>query len=161
MLGTRTHKRGDRRRRRTVGRINRGGGDGGEPVRSPPGADRRIAACSGAEMEGGRTRSGSRHPWRCLTEVCVRAACNQPSGKGNPGGRRCRWGSNLSHGCAEFCTANRGEWLAGACSAAGIAASLFRLAHARLRPQIRWEIASNQLVSNWRGGEETDSIAWE
>ena len=28
-------KRGDRRRRRTVGRIKRGGGDGGEPVRSP------------------------------------------------------------------------------------------------------------------------------
>ena len=30
-------KRGDRRRRRTVGRIERGGGDGGEPARSPPG----------------------------------------------------------------------------------------------------------------------------
>ena len=30
-------KRGDRRRRRTVGRIERGGGDGGEPVRSPSG----------------------------------------------------------------------------------------------------------------------------
>ena len=30
--GTRTRKRGDRRRRRTVGRIEGGGGDGGEPV---------------------------------------------------------------------------------------------------------------------------------
>ena len=30
-------KRGDRGRRRTVGRIERGGGDGGEPVRSPLG----------------------------------------------------------------------------------------------------------------------------
>jgi hypothetical protein len=40
MLGTRTHKRGDRGRRRTMGRINRGGGNGGEPVRSPPGAAR-------------------------------------------------------------------------------------------------------------------------
>ena len=30
-------KRGDRGRRRTVGRIERGGGDGGDPVRSPPG----------------------------------------------------------------------------------------------------------------------------
>jgi hypothetical protein len=29
-------KRGDRRRRRTVGRIECGGGDGGEPARSPP-----------------------------------------------------------------------------------------------------------------------------
>lgn len=36
-MGTRTHKRGDRGRRRTVGRIERGGGDGGEPVRSPQG----------------------------------------------------------------------------------------------------------------------------
>ncbi len=37
-MGTRTLiKRGDRGRRRTVGRIERGGGDGGEPVRSPPG----------------------------------------------------------------------------------------------------------------------------
>lgn len=36
-MGTRTQfKRGDRGRRRTVGRIKRGGGDGGEPVRSPP-----------------------------------------------------------------------------------------------------------------------------
>ena len=30
-------KRGDCGRRRTVGRIERGGGNGGEPVRSPPG----------------------------------------------------------------------------------------------------------------------------
>ena len=38
MKGTRTQiKRGDRGRRRTVGRIKRGGGDGGEPARSPPG----------------------------------------------------------------------------------------------------------------------------
>ena len=37
ILGTRTRKRGDRRRRRTVGRIKRGGGDGGEPVWGPPG----------------------------------------------------------------------------------------------------------------------------
>ncbi len=37
-MGTRTLiKRGDRGRRRTVGRIERGGGDDGEPVRSPPG----------------------------------------------------------------------------------------------------------------------------
>ncbi len=37
-MGTRTPiKRGDRGRRRTVGRIERGGGNGGEPVRSPPG----------------------------------------------------------------------------------------------------------------------------
>ncbi len=34
--GTGPDKRGDRRRRRTVGRIKRGGGDGGEPARSPP-----------------------------------------------------------------------------------------------------------------------------
>ena len=32
MMGTRTRKRGDRGRRRTEGRIERGGGDGGEPV---------------------------------------------------------------------------------------------------------------------------------
>jgi hypothetical protein len=31
-MGTRTQKRGDRGRRRTEGRINRGGGNGGEPV---------------------------------------------------------------------------------------------------------------------------------
>ena len=31
------NKRGDRGRRRTVGRIERGGGDGGDPARSPPG----------------------------------------------------------------------------------------------------------------------------
>jgi hypothetical protein len=37
MMGTRTRMRGDRRRRRTLGRIEGGGGDGGEPVRSPPG----------------------------------------------------------------------------------------------------------------------------
>lgn len=43
-MGTRTHKRGDRGRRRTVGRIKRGGGNGGEPVRSPP----RGAGQSGA-----------------------------------------------------------------------------------------------------------------
>ena len=30
-------KRGDRRRRRTMGRIERGGGNGDDPVRSPPG----------------------------------------------------------------------------------------------------------------------------
>lgn len=36
-MGTRTRMRGDRRRRRTLGRIKGGGGDGGEPVRSPPG----------------------------------------------------------------------------------------------------------------------------
>lgn len=42
-MGTRTHKRGDRGRRRTVGRIDRGGGNGGEPVRSPP-----VAGQSGA-----------------------------------------------------------------------------------------------------------------
>ena len=36
-LGTRTHKRGDRRRSRTLGRIKGGDGDGGEPVRSPSG----------------------------------------------------------------------------------------------------------------------------
>jgi hypothetical protein len=28
--------RGDRGRRRTVGRIDRGGGNGGDPVRNPP-----------------------------------------------------------------------------------------------------------------------------
>ena len=37
LMGTRTRKRGDRGRRRTVGWIKRGGGDGGEPVLSPPG----------------------------------------------------------------------------------------------------------------------------
>lgn len=30
-------KRGDRGRRRTAGRIERGGGNGGDPVRSPSG----------------------------------------------------------------------------------------------------------------------------
>jgi hypothetical protein len=30
-------KRGDQGRSRTAGRIKRGGGNGGEPVRSPPG----------------------------------------------------------------------------------------------------------------------------
>lgn len=43
-MGTRTHKRGDRGRCRTVGRINRGGGNGGEPVRSPPRGDGQSGA---------------------------------------------------------------------------------------------------------------------
>jgi len=37
LKGTRTQKRGDRRRSRTLGRIDRGDGDGGEPVWSPLG----------------------------------------------------------------------------------------------------------------------------
>ena len=37
-------KRGDRGRSRTVGRIERGGGDGGEPVRSAPGRPASPAA---------------------------------------------------------------------------------------------------------------------
>lgn len=48
--GTRAHKRGDRRRRRTVRRIKCGGGEGGEPALSPPGwksyASRQRAAFS-------------------------------------------------------------------------------------------------------------------
>ena len=36
-MGTRTHKRGDHGRRRTLRRIERGDGDDGEPVRSPSG----------------------------------------------------------------------------------------------------------------------------
>ena len=40
MMGTRTHKRGDRGRRRTEMRIKRGDGDDGEPARSPSAAGR-------------------------------------------------------------------------------------------------------------------------
>ena len=49
-------KRGDRGRRRTVGQIERGGGDGGEPVRGPPG--RPSKSRSRGRPMGGRSRRG-------------------------------------------------------------------------------------------------------
>ena len=56
-MGTRTQKRGDRRRSRTVGRIKRGGGNGGEPARSPlgrrPYAGRMAARSRAANGCGG------------------------------------------------------------------------------------------------------------
>ena len=60
LMGTRTRKRGDRGRSRTVGRIKRGGGDGGEPVRSPLGWSQTIGRAPGRNVEvAGRVGGGS------------------------------------------------------------------------------------------------------
>src|SRR5688500_6289562 len=66
--GTRIRKRGDRRRRRTVGRIERGGGDGGEPARvrqawgtlSP---DRRDGSCRGCASKARRRSTATSSLW--------------------------------------------------------------------------------------------------
>jgi len=58
----REYKRGDRRRRRTLGRIDGGGGNGGDPARSPQGrctyAGRMIGGCAIGRDEIGRGAVG-------------------------------------------------------------------------------------------------------
>ncbi len=71
-------KRGDRGRPRTVGRIERGGGDGGEPVRGPPGRPSwgrsRGRPMGGRPHRGGgmsrqRTEYQSRDTFRSLSGI--------------------------------------------------------------------------------------------
>ena len=82
-MGTRTQKRGDRRRSRTLGRINRGDGDGGEPVRSPSGRssfhwpDRLRWRVSVRHPVHAGTPAASRPPW-VIQQYCrglARIAC--------------------------------------------------------------------------------------
>src|SRR4051812_10726345 len=56
--GTRTHKRGDHGRPRTVRRIERGDGDDGEPVRSP--SEPPTIRAVGQRLDSGQLLKGGR-----------------------------------------------------------------------------------------------------